>query len=235
LPCKKTDKVPGMQCEQARQLFDAYLDGELSPALATELGAHRVHCSDCRRALALMEVSGHVIASDREAVNLPVDFSDRLLACMDAPHHRRAARLRYAMYFSGPLVAAAVIVMAFLGVFDRKSTTVAGREEKMKGKLAPALQQPSTTAPQDPTTQARIEAEYSLEQLFGQWEKNYETKRQSGESLQQQLDLTIGQWLDILEEAKDTSSPVDHFPGADATGEDSNNDPDPTDPPGIAD
>ncbi len=73
-----------MNCEQARNLFDAYLDGELSPAMETELGAHRLACSDCRHELALMEVVGQVITVDEPVEpGLTDAFTDRLLACLD--------------------------------------------------------------------------------------------------------------------------------------------------------
>ncbi len=122
-----------MQGEQARQLFDAYLDGELSPPLAMELGAHRIHCPECRRALALLEVSGHIIASDRDPVDLSSGFSNRLLACMGPPGGRWEQRLRRVMYIGGPLAAAAVVTMAFLGVFDRDQGEWAGKEEVWPG------------------------------------------------------------------------------------------------------
>ena len=78
-----------MNCEQAKNLFDAYLDGELSPSLETEFGAHRISCGHCRHRLALMEVAGHVIRADSGGdVELPDDFTERLLACIDRP--RRA-------------------------------------------------------------------------------------------------------------------------------------------------
>ncbi|RME38576.1 MAG: anti-sigma factor, partial [Planctomycetota bacterium] len=54
-----------MRCEDARQLFDAYLDGELSASLRTELKAHCVHCPACRHELAVMELACHLVASDR--------------------------------------------------------------------------------------------------------------------------------------------------------------------------
>ena len=34
-------------CQNARQLFDRYLDGELTSSLHTELHAHRLNCSEC--------------------------------------------------------------------------------------------------------------------------------------------------------------------------------------------
>ena len=122
-----------MHCEQARQFFDAYLDGELSAQLATELGAHRVRCSDCRRTLALLEVSGHIVRSDEEPVALREDFSDRLLACMQATGHGVWSRLRLKVYAAGLLAAAAIVVLAFVGMFDGGEPMVAGQKERAPG------------------------------------------------------------------------------------------------------
>ncbi len=66
-----------MNCEQARNLFDAFLDQSLSGSLATEFGAHRLACNQCRRELALLEVAGHVIAADSEAPLIGDEFTDR--------------------------------------------------------------------------------------------------------------------------------------------------------------
>lgn len=133
-----------MDCEQARQLFDAYLDGELGSALATELGAHRLRCADCRQALALLEVSEHLIASDPERRELRSNFTNRLLACMDLPDEAwrvptarptaqsadpngLAPRLRRGLIWMGVSAAAAMVALAFLGAFDRRGDSrVAG-------------------------------------------------------------------------------------------------------------
>ena len=221
-----------MRCEQARQLFDAYLDGELSSALATELGAHRVRCPDCRRALALLEVSGQLITSDRDEAHLRENFSTRLLACMETPKNRWYERGRYVVYYVGPLAAAAVIALAFVGVFDRSNGT------KVQGVKVDNVEAPSArVVPESTITSLEADesagAEHALDEFIDQTRKSMQNKRQSGESLQKALDLTIGQWLDILEQANDTSSPEDHFPGADATGEPTQDTPDPIESPDI--
>ena len=216
-----------MRCEQARQLFDAYLDGDLSPALATELGAHRVRCPDCRRALALLEVSGQIIASDHDEASLKEDFSSRLLACMEAPRRHWHERIRYALYYAGPLAAAAVIALAFLGVFDRSNgTKVQGvKVDNLAAPVARAVPEPASD---DSIPTGATSEERALELWIDQARKSNEARRQSVESLQQHFDLTIGQWLDILEQANDTSSSEDHFPGADTAGEPTEDAPDPT-------
>lgn len=108
-----------MHCGQARQLFDAYVDGELSSSMATELDAHRLKCAECRRALALLEVSEHVLTSTKDPVRVRRDFTDRLVACIEDQQSPWSVRLRRGLYVGVPLAAAAVIALAFLGVFDR--------------------------------------------------------------------------------------------------------------------
>lgn len=210
-----------MYCEQARQLFDAYLDGELSPALATELGAHRLRCPECRRSLALLEVAGHLVSTDRDPVTIRRDFANRLLDCMDAPTPRWTQRVRRVVYIAGPLAAAAVIALAFVGVFDRGGGEVAGARDVGSG---------AVLAPDDPLfvidesllrgdeggppAAGDGASDKALEAWIEQTRRNMGTKRQSGESLHKVLDLTIMQVMDILEQASDTSSVDDHFPGA---------------------
>ena len=199
-----------MRCEQARQLFDAYLDGELSPALATELGAHRVQCPECRRALALLEVSGHIIASDREPVRVGRDFSDRLLACMEFRPGRWTLRMRRIVYIGGPLAAAAVVALAFVGVFDPdKGQRASYRERPSEEMISEWLREEDNPSPGDDQA-ARI-----LDEWGQHARENVDAKRQSGESLQQMLDLTVIQLLDTLNEANEASAGDGQLPALD--------------------
>lgn len=204
-----------MRCEEACQLFDAYLDGELSPALATELGAHRLRCPECRRALALMEVTGHIVASDKEPVSVGHGLTDRLLACMEQQRARWPFRVRRVLYIGGPLAAAAVICLAFLGVFDRDR----GRALGEKDWAEPAMIKDILRMDGDETDAADQDdaATLELDRWGQQFQRNLDSKRQSVESLQQARDMTVLQLLDALEKAKDKSTTEDHFPGADAT------------------
>ena len=206
-----------MRCEQTRQLFDAYHDGELPPALATEFGAHLVQCSECRRAFALLEVSGHIIASSQDPVQLRGDFTDRLLACMDTGRTRWALRLRRAAYVAGPLAAAAVIALAFLGVFSRHETMVAGVKDVVDSPMM-VEQDPSETTddrPDGATREAQTANERALEEWLERTRQNVDAKKASGESLQRAFDMTILQLLDILDSAKEATPGKAHFPGAD--------------------
>lgn len=210
-----------MRCEQARQLFDAYLNGDLSSAMATEVAAHRVQCSDCRRELALLEVSGHIIASDRDPVSLDEDFSDRLLACVEGSRRHWVVRLRRSLYVAGPLAAAAVIALSVLGVFDhRRETRVAGVTETAV--VPPAFVEDGSLEDLDAIIAADVPQDNQTVGELDRWghelQERSQIKRQSVESLLQSVDLTVGQWIDILEEA-DPSSPVDDFlPGAEPMG-----------------
>ncbi len=204
-----------MICKQARQLFGAYLDGELSPGLATELGAHRVQCAECRRALALMEVSGHLVASDSDP-SLPQGvLAERLIACMDEEPVQRRGRWRRALYIAGPLAAAAVIALAFLGVFDHRESHIAGYKEEVgdSRRSSSATRQVQETEPG-----RRVESvdERLLREWIEQTGENVATKVESGESFQEVLELTVSQLLDILEKSRDESSGEDHYPGAGA-------------------
>jgi hypothetical protein len=190
-----------MQCEQARQLFDAYLDGELSPSLATELGAHRLRCADCRQALALLEVSGHILRSDRDTVQASDDFTDRLLACVDTgPTWRR--RVLHTIYVGGPLAAAAVIALAFIGVFDgKRPSQVAGVKELASPAVVRSIDPSKATVPA-----VQLPAVDPAEKALGDFiDQTQQRMKDKGDSVQRVLDLTILQMLDILEEAKERS------------------------------
>jgi predicted anti-sigma-YlaC factor YlaD len=200
-----------MNCEQARQLFDAYLDGELSPALATELGAHRVQCADCRRAFALMEVSGHIIASDRDPALPRGDLAHRLVACMESQPLRRRSGLRRALYVAGPLAAAAVVALAFLGVFDQREFKVASETIKMPRPVR-------ERSPQVPAPGSEQRVQTVDERLLQEWlertQQNMAAQRERGQSLQEAFQLTVSQLLDLLEEARDGTVGEEHYPGA---------------------
>ena len=71
---------PNMDCAQAQALFQTHLDGELTGSLAAEFAAHKLTCGTCRRELALLEVTGHVIAADQDVPLLGDEFTDRLIA-----------------------------------------------------------------------------------------------------------------------------------------------------------
>ena len=219
-----------MRCEQARQLFDAYLDDELSASLATELGAHRLRCAECRQALALLEVSGHIVRTDQEPVQLERNFTERLLGCMDQRSLPWLTRWRREMYIGGTLAAAAVIALAFLGAFDNREAMVAG--DKV------TIPRPSESAPTDrpavgeiaPTGEAGAtdESQETLEAWIDRARDNIAIKRESGASLRWLLDEKATQWSHMLQDAG--AEPVSRGAVPDADGNDAPAEPDDVDP-----
>lgn len=113
-----------ISCQDVERLTDAYLDGELSPALAAEVHAHGLRCDQCQHRLAILQACGDVIAGDRSGEpSLPEDFADRVMARWRAERRReslwRVAALRR-------VAAAAVLVIGLSGVasFDPGPPTV---------------------------------------------------------------------------------------------------------------
>ncbi len=198
-----------MDCNQARQLFDAFIDGELSVSLATELGAHRVSCADCRRALALLEVTGHILATDEDPVQLKDDFTDRLLACVDKPIGRWSRLMRRTIYIGGPMAAAAVVALAFLGVFDRSHDNLVLHAKEMAPESHNEEAENALFKESELLSEQAENPQEKPDERWDEWlqeaQRNIDAKRQSGESLQHMLDLTVVQWLDIIEQAKHSS------------------------------
>lgn len=202
-----------MRCDQARQFFDAYLDGELSPSLATELGAHRLRCADCRQALALMEVSGHIVKTDQEPVQLRRNFTERLLDCVNQQSMPWLRRWRRQIYIGGPMAAAAVIALAFFGVFDNPESRVLS-EKGVLIERTPVGGEASTGSPYAAVTPAlgRVADEGNQEVLkawIDQTRQNIAAKRESGESLRQFLDQKLEQWDSVLDDTQADPEPED--------------------------
>lgn len=105
--------MSGLTCQDARNLFDAHLNGELSAAMETELNAHRIQCPSCRHELALLEVAGDVIAADDAVPALNDEFTSRLLACVaECPSPKRFQKRRLVRIGAQALAAAACLMFA---------------------------------------------------------------------------------------------------------------------------
>jgi hypothetical protein len=103
-------------CQHTRQLFDRYLDDELSPSLQAELHAHVINCTPCQNHLALLEACGDVIRLDKCEPGPSPSFADRVLAARreQAAVPGRAVAGgwgRLGWRIGGPLAAAASIVL----------------------------------------------------------------------------------------------------------------------------
>lgn len=217
-----------MDCNRAEQLFDAYLDGELSEPLISELEAHRLYCPQCRHELALLEVSRHMIVTDEAPSSLSDDFTDRLMAIVQTPGMRPRWTMRRIVAFGAPLAAAAVIMIALLGGFERKGV-VAGREVTRSGVERPVGRTIAVVAPTErPAGDATGEAAQPQssvasrvdDEAVARWlersRERIDAQRRSGQSVLRALDLTVLQLLDMLQSAGDTSLEETHYPGSDA-------------------
>jgi anti-sigma factor RsiW len=120
-----------MNCAEAEQFFDAYVDGELSGSLRLEFDAHRLRCPLCQQKLAMMEACEHVLARDGRAPAPARDFTDRV---MQEVHERRvitlhARRRRRIVATAAALpAAAAVLLFAILGWGYGDSTAAPGSD-----------------------------------------------------------------------------------------------------------
>jgi anti-sigma factor RsiW len=78
-----------MECRSVDKLMDAYLDRELEPASAAEVGAHLAACDRCRR-----EWGGLVtLLTDPLPVNEPLGLRDRIVARVMEEYPGPPARL----------------------------------------------------------------------------------------------------------------------------------------------
>lgn len=103
-----------MNCSECEQLFDAYLDGQLTGSLRLEFDAHRLRCRHCQQMLAMLETVGNVIASDEPTPDLSLDFTARVLADVARPPRRLRISRRIVVVGALGLQAAAVLLLVLL-------------------------------------------------------------------------------------------------------------------------
>lgn len=109
-------------CKNAQQLFDRYLDGELSSSLQAELHAHRLNCNHCQQDLAILEACGDVVRMDTRELRLDSSFTNRvMLAYATQSRSPRRRWQRVSMWTAGSLATAASIALAV--VMLKPSTT----------------------------------------------------------------------------------------------------------------
>jgi hypothetical protein len=118
-------------CLHAHQLFDRYLDGELSASLQTELHAHRLNCTACQNELSLLEACGDVIAMDRCEREVSASFTDRGLLAhrVQRPPKRRQWGRTFWLVGSPMAAAASIAFMMFMVVPTARTTVVGGLVE----------------------------------------------------------------------------------------------------------
>ncbi len=133
-----------MNCSEAEQFFDAYLDGELSGSMRLEFDAHRLRCPLCQQKLAMMEACEHIISRDGHQPALSKDFSDRVMrqigqGPITARRHRRR---RLTIVAAVVLQAAAVIVFAVVvsGFWQPKARSSGPVADAERGKFLDHVQ-----------------------------------------------------------------------------------------------
>jgi predicted anti-sigma-YlaC factor YlaD len=101
--------LPSTDCERARALVSAWLDGELSELGRARLDAHVAECDACREYRRSVQHATRLLRSAAlEEVRVPI--------VLPRPRHRLA---RIAQAGSAAAAAAAVAVIALTGTFER--------------------------------------------------------------------------------------------------------------------
>ncbi|MBU0616805.1 MAG: hypothetical protein KKI02_03735 [Planctomycetes bacterium] len=103
-----------MNCWEAEQFFDAYLDDELAGSLRLEFDAHRLRCTVCQQKLAMMESCEHILARDTGGPALSDGFTDRVMGDIEQRQVLAAHSRKRRLVIGGAvaLQVAAVIVFA---------------------------------------------------------------------------------------------------------------------------
>jgi len=149
-------------CQDARNLFDRYIEGDLPSSLQTELQAHRLNCPSCQNELVMLETLGDVISLDHHAPKLDDSFTDRVLSArreqLKAAKPRRWNRL---MLYTAPPLAAAACITFFLFMTTPWSktheTVISGQAEKVP-RVAVKLMTGPNGSPTTPEEQADLDA-----------------------------------------------------------------------------
>jgi hypothetical protein len=118
-----------IECRQANNLIDAYLNEELSASWTAELHAHVIACPRCSRKLALLDACGDVIATDRLGPVPSEGFTDRVLAAsrdLLSPGARARRRRPFSTWAAAGLAAAAVLALLALplATIERPATLI---------------------------------------------------------------------------------------------------------------
>ena len=103
-----------MTCAECEQLFDAYLDGQLTGALRLEFDAHRLRCRRCQQTIAMLEAVGNVLSADAEPPTLSDDFTERVMQTV-APSKARTRRFpRWRITLATVALAQAAAILLFV-------------------------------------------------------------------------------------------------------------------------
>jgi hypothetical protein len=112
-----------MTCHDARELFSALIDEQLTRGERADVYGHLATCADCRRELAAVERTVALVRGSTPA-RAPAGFVDRVVAAArPTPWYRRAARAALLPWpVKLPLGAAAVLLVGGLAVLLFRGT-----------------------------------------------------------------------------------------------------------------
>jgi Putative zinc-finger len=141
-----------MTCHDARELFSALIDEQLTREERADLYGHLATCADCRRELAAVERTVALVRGAAPA-RAPLGFVDRVVAAArPTPWYVRAARAALLPWpVKLPLGAAALVLVAGLAVLMFRGTQEqqrAARPETAPSVLADRGAPPTSAEPE---------------------------------------------------------------------------------------
>jgi len=206
-------------CKNAKQLFDRYLDGELSSSLQAELHAHRLNCGECQQALAILEACGDVVRMDAREPRLDSSFTNRVMLAYRAQGrspHRRWQRIT--LWAGSGLAAAASITLAVIWLLPSNPldlpSVVAGTSEAVPAPVQNLLMAKEGTQLTD-AAKAELEAapEMSaanftslLTPIVERAQRTFTSARRGTEELQMLLQMGMSAAKDSLDTAAPTTN-----------------------------
>ena len=133
-----------MTCAEARALFSALVDDELSPAERAAVDAHLGGCAECRRELARFSSTVSMVRA-LPAERAPVGFVDRVV---DTAHpvpwpQRLARRLFVPLRVKVPVQVAAVLLVATTAVWVFQRTPELQQAARQEAPAAPTATPPA--------------------------------------------------------------------------------------------
>ena len=132
-----------MTCADARALFSALVDDELSPAERAAIDAHLAGCAECRRELARFSSTVSMVRA-LPPERAPVGFVDRVIdAAHPVPWPRRLARRLFVpLRVKVPVEIAAVLLVATTAVWVFQRTPELQQAARQEAPTAPAVTPP---------------------------------------------------------------------------------------------
>lgn len=141
-----------MNCHETRERLSGLLDLALAAPERAEVGAHLDGCPDCRRELDRLRATLSLL-SRVERPRAPVGFVDRVTArARPGPWYQRLGRrLFLPLNIKLPVQAAAMLVIAVLGVYLLQRTPELRDAARPELQSPAARSEPSGTTPAAPT------------------------------------------------------------------------------------